>query len=285
MKMLISFKLFVLASMVLVLSACSFKTLYNNADWVLAGMVNDFVTLSEAQEVDVEKRIEQLLQWHRKSQLTIYAEDLKEIKKYTQQGLNDENTEIVFAQISGYWRALLEQVSPEMTELFLTLDEEQKLDLFKTFAEQNKEIVEEFSETTETEKIENGGNKMVDNFSDWVGELSPEQEILLRSWPEKFKSIHDDRMEFRAAWQAELKGILFANELGKEQKKEQLVRLINTPEDYQTDEHKQKLIYNSKQVKALMLAFAETITVEQKAHVGERIDYFSNIFSELAAEE
>ena len=158
MKILISFKLFVLASMVLVLSACGFKTLYNNTDWVLAGMVNDYITLTEEQEADVEKRIEQLMKWHRKSQLTIYSEDLKEIKKYTQQGLDDENTEIIFAKFLSYWHALRDRISPEMAELFLTLDEKQKVELFNTLDEQNKEITEEYAETTEAEKIETGGD-------------------------------------------------------------------------------------------------------------------------------
>jgi len=279
------FKLFVLASMLLVLSACGFKTLYNNADWVLAGMVDDLVTMSEEQETDVEKRLEQLIKWHRKSQLPIYSADLKEIKKYTEQGLNDENAEIIFANFLSYWQALRDRVSPEMADLFLTLDDKQKKEILESFEEKNRDIAEEFAETTEAEKIENGGDKMVDNFSDWVGDLSPEQETLLRSWPVKFKSIHEDRMRFRIAWQAGLKKILFNDELSNEQKKEQLVQLINTPEDYQTEEHRQKLVYNSKQVKALMLAFSETITAEQKAHVGERLDYFSNIFAELAVEE
>ncbi|VAW94002.1 hypothetical protein MNBD_GAMMA21-2011 [hydrothermal vent metagenome] len=285
MKVLISFKLFLLASMVLVLSACGFKTIYNNADWVLAGMVDDYVTLTEEQESDVEKRIELLMKWHRKSQLTIYSEDLKEIKQYTQQGLNDENTEIIFAKFLNYWQALRDRISPEMAGLFLTLDEKQKVELFKTLDEQNKEIVEESAEITREEMIKNGGDKMVDNFSDWLGELSPEQETLLRSWPEKFKPVEEDRMKFRLAWQAGLKEILFNDELDNEQKNKQLVTLINNPEDYQSDEHKAKLVYNSKQVKALMITFNETITNEQKAHVGERIDHFSRIFAELAVEE
>jgi len=285
MKVLISFKLFLLASMVLVLSACGFKTIYNNADWVLAGMVDDYVTLTEEQEADVEKRIELLMKWHRQSQLTIYSEDLKEIKQYTQQGLNDENTEIIFAKFLSYWHALRDRISPEMAGLFLTLDEKQKVELFKTLDEQNKEIVEESAEITREEMIKNGGDKMVDNFSDWLGELSPEQETLLRSWPEKFKPVDEDRMKFRLAWQAGLKEILFNNELDNEQKNKQLVTLINNPKNYQSDEHKAKLVYNSKQVKALMITFNETITHEQKAHVGERIDHFSRIFAELAVEE
>ena len=280
-----SFKLFLLASTVLVLSACSFKTLYNNADWVLAGMVNDFITLSDEQETDVEKRIEQLMQWHRKSQLPIYSEDLKEIKKYTQEGLTDESAEIIFAKFLSYWHALRDRISPEMAELFLTLNEKQKKELFETLEEQNKEMQEKFAESTEEERLEKGGDKMVDNFTEWNGELSSEQEALLRSWPEKFKPVHEDRAKFRLAWQAGLKEILFNDSLSKEQEREQLLQLINNPEDYQTEEHKAKLVYNSKQVKALMLAFGETVTDEQRAYLGKRLDYFSRIFAELAAEE
>ncbi len=278
-------KLFLLASIVLVLSACSFKTLYNNADWVLAGMVNDFITLSEEQETDVDKRIEQLMKWHRKSQLPIYAEDLKEIKQYTQQGLTDERAEIIFSKFLSYWHALRDRISPEMAELFLTLDEKQKQELFQALEERNKELQEEYTEMTREERLEKGRDKMVDKFTEWNGELSSEQEALLRSWPEEFKSAHQDRMKFRLALQAGLKEILFNDSLSKEQEREQLIKLINNSEDYQTDEHKAKLVYNNKQAKALMLAFSETVTDEQRAYLGERLDYYSRIFTELAAED
>jgi len=283
--LIISLKLILLAGTLFVLSACSFKTLYNNIDWVLAGMVDDYVTLSDQQEVDVEQQIKNLLKWHRKTQLSIYARDLKQIKEYTQLGLSDENIEITFNKFLGYWVAVRDRVSPEMAELFISLNEKQRLELFKRFDEQNKEIDEDFAESNVEEHRSKYADSLVDNFSDWVGELSSEQEALLERWSEKFKPIHVERMKSRNSWQTVLKDILSNEQSRDEEKIAQIIDLINKPEKVQTKEYKQQLSYNAKQIKALVLAFGETVSNEQKKHLAERLDHFSTIFLELAAEK
>ena len=60
--------------------------------------------------------------------------------------------------------------------------------------------------------------------------------------------------------------------------------LVEHPDKYQSEAHKAKLVYNSKQVKELVLTFDQTITDEQKRYLAERLDYFIVNFEELAAE-
>ena len=59
--------------------------------------------------------------------------------------------------------------------------------------------------------------------------------------------------------------------------------MIIKPDSYQTEEHKAKLVYNSKQVKQLMLTFDHTVTTEQKIYLAERLDHFIINFEELIA--
>ena len=60
--------------------------------------------------------------------------------------------------------------------------------------------------------------------------------------------------------------------------------LAESPDKFQTEEHRVRLVYNSKQVKELILTFDPTVTREQKAYLAERLDYFIVNFEELAAE-
>jgi len=241
--------------------------------------------LSELQEGNVEKQIKKLMTWHRGTQLSIYANDLKQIKDYTQAGLTEANTDAVFKNFLHYWYAVREQVSPEMAELFLSLDGKQRLELYKRLKEKNKELEDEYTKTTAEEKTKISADKMVDNVSDWVGELSAEQETMLRSWPEKFKSLYPERKKFRLAWQAKLKAILANKDISEEEKRAQLINLVNKPETYYSEIQKQNLAYNSNQLKALLIDFDKTVSTEQKTYLAARLDHFSKIFSELAAEK
>lgn len=267
----------------LLLSACSIKTVYNNLDWVLEGMVDDYIDLTDTQEEDVDERITQLLKWHKETQLAEYVNDLKEIKIFTAKGIDDESAEIIFAKFMERWTSMKKKVAPEMAALFLMLNNKQIKALFVRLEEENKEIEEEYKQTTEEEKIIEGGAKLVENFSDWLGPLNEEQKALLISWPSRFQSTHENRLVFRAKWQAALKRVL-KGDISTEEKRTRLIALTEKPEDYQSEQYKAQLVHNSKQVKALILTFGPTVTDEQKIYLSERLDYFIRNFEELIEE-
>lgn len=267
----------------LLLSACSIKTVYNNLDWVLEAMVDDYLSLSDMQEQDVEQRISRILKWHRETQLNLYVEDLKMIKASTSRGLDDESAEAIFAAFMQRWESIKKQFAPNQADVLLTLNQQQIDNLFERLEEENRELIQEINETTAEEKIEKSREKLIRNFSEWLGPLNEDQKQILRSWPPRFKPLDQDRIDFRKKWQAELRDI-FKSDQSREQKRFRLIELAESPDKFQTEEHKARLVYNSKQVKELILTFDQTVTTEQKAHLAERLDYYIVNFEELAAE-
>ena len=274
----------VMLTVFLFLSGCTLKNAYKQLDWVLAGMIDDYVSLSESQETDVDARIASFLKWHQFTQLKIYAEDLQQVQQYTSLGLDDASAEDIFQRFMRSWEPLKQHVAPEMADLFLTLNDKQQKQLFEKLAEQNKEIEDDYNEYTEQERYERAGDKMIENFERWLGELNDQQKEVLRSWPPKFKPLDDDRMAFRLKWQAALRNVL-QSPLSNADKREQIISMIKNPDTCQTEEHKQKLVYNSKQLKALILSFDQTLTQQQRGFLAARLDYIITTFQELAAEK
>lgn len=268
----------------LLFSACSIKTAYKQLDWILAGMIEDYVSLTDAQETDVETRIQSFLKWHQFSQLKIYADDMQQVQQYTSMGLDDASAEDIFKRFMASWEALKNRIAPEMAEMFLTLDAKQQQELFEKLTEQNKELEDEYKEYTEQERYERAGDKLIENFERWLGELQPEQKKTLRTWPPQFKPLDEDRMAFRLKWQAALKTIL-EQTMPFDDKRNKLIELIKTPDAYQTEEHKQKVVYNSKLLKKLILEFDLSVTQEQRGFLAGRLDYLIVNFRELDAEQ
>jgi len=266
------------------LTSCSIKLIYNNLDWVLASMIEDYVTLSSEQETDVDLHVEEFLKWHKETQLQAYANDLRTMKSLmTSTTMNDGYAEQMFTMFIGHWQTLKENVAPRMADLFLALKEDQITDLLVILEAENKEIDEEFKDTTREERLEKGGDNMVDNFEEWFGTLTQEQETMLRAWPERFKPLHHERMKFRKNWQAGLNAVL-NSDISKEQKRTRLMDMIINPEQFQTTEHKERLVYNTKQIKELLLTLDPLVLNEQRMFMAERLDYFIKNFDELAAE-
>jgi hypothetical protein len=246
-------------------------------------MVNDYVSLSDTQEQDVEKQVALLLKWHRASQLTEYANDLKATKAFVDKGMDDESVEIIITKMLERWESMKVEVAPKMADLLVTLNDEQIEELFSNLEEKNKEIADEYNETSDDEKIAQAGDKLIDKFNEWLGTINDDQKELIKSWSQRFKPIHEDRLLFRKKWQLTLRQVLESG-LDDKDKRNKLVELVLSASDYQPEDYKLKLDYNREQFKKLIVAFESVVTLEQKKHLNERLDYFITNFEELAAE-
>ncbi len=275
----------VLVGVAVLASACTVKNVYRQMDWVMAGMIEDYIDLSSSQQENLEKRIKAFHQWHQFTQLGSYADDLNQIKQYVSRGLDDAAAEDIFKRIMDRWEAMKQRAAPDMVDMMLTLNDKQKSQLYKNLAEQNEELLEKYRETTQQERNEKAGETMIENFERWLGSLNEHQKNVLKTWPPKFKPVHEDRMAFRLKWQAALKQILDDSGLSEQDKRTRLMTLINTPANFQTEAHREKLVHNSKQFKALILSFDQTVTQAQRAYLADRLDNFIVSFRELAAEK
>jgi len=282
MDMYLKAKYAIFVIILLGLSGCGVKTVYNQMDWVLAGAVEDYIHLTEVQDKDVERRIAGILKWHRKTQLPLYSSDLRQVKEYTRQGLDDEKVKHFFELLNNRWIAIKGKLSPEIAEILLSLSDKQILAMFEKIKEQNEEYIEEYVDITQEQRNKAIIERMIENFERWLGELSDQQKALFWQWEDRFKPVHNDRLEFRRAWQKELRLVL-SSHIDRQEKKILLTELFNEPEKFQSPVYREKLAYNRNQAAELVLAVP--LTEMQKKHLYSEVDYYTKSFDELAAEK
>ena len=72
-------KKFILINISLLFFECSTVKLgYNNADWILPYMIDDYFDLNSEQESFVKEKIESHLDWHRNTELPRYSRFIEE---------------------------------------------------------------------------------------------------------------------------------------------------------------------------------------------------------------
>ena len=280
--MRLQFRYLLLVLLLLGISGCGVKTVYHQLDWVLAGFVEDYIHLTEEQDADVEKRISSLIQWHKKTQLPAYSADLLQVKKNTEAGLTYERIKDFYELLNQRWIALKDRIAPDIAAVLLTLNDKQKQKMFEKIKQQNDEYIEEYVNITQEERNEIIGERLIENFERWLGDLSDEQKAIFGQWVEKFKPIHEDRLEFRRAWQKELRLVL-DSDLPEADKRKELIELFRNPEKFQSQVYTDKLAYNREQSAQLILATPPT--EKQKQHLYSHIDYYVKNFNELAMED
>ncbi|MBE8572014.1 hypothetical protein IQR33_20895, partial [Vibrio sp. OPT46] len=63
------------------LAGCAKKFLYSNIDWFVLDYLEDYVSLQGEQKVLVEERLLLLADWHKKEELPLYIEHLKDLER------------------------------------------------------------------------------------------------------------------------------------------------------------------------------------------------------------
>ena len=74
----------------LFLTGCSFTFVYNNLDWWVDWYLDDYVSLNKSQQKAFDERFTQLHDWHRATQLSAYANQLKSLQAQINQGITPE---------------------------------------------------------------------------------------------------------------------------------------------------------------------------------------------------
>ena len=64
----------IIVAFVMMVASCSFKTLYNQLDYLIPSYVEGMVSLDSMLEEKVEQRTLVLINWHRNTQLNQYAD-------------------------------------------------------------------------------------------------------------------------------------------------------------------------------------------------------------------
>jgi hypothetical protein len=262
-------------------AGCGIRTIYNQLDWILLGMTEDYIQLSDKQDTDVRQRIDRIIDWHKKTQLPLYSQDLLQLKQDKQAGLTYEKLHKFFGTLNLRWRTIKQKLAPEIADVLLTLSEKQQRYLFEAIKEKNDEFIEKYVDITQPERNENIAERMVESMEIWFGDLNESQQAFILQRVEKFKPVSQDRLEFRRAWQKELRLIINSG-MSSNEKHAELVRLFSKPEVYQSRVYRDRLAFNREQILRLILELP--LTPEQNENFYGHIDNYVISFHELAAE-
>jgi hypothetical protein len=106
-----------------IVSACSFKSIYNRLDYLIPSYVEGMVSLDDMLEEEVEQRTRVLIYWHRNTQLKQYAELLREFQLDFGLHLTEERVLQHISAMESLWLPLREKLNEEMAELLPLLND------------------------------------------------------------------------------------------------------------------------------------------------------------------
>lgn len=273
--------LFLLATIIVLISACSLKTLYNRLDYLIPYYLEGMVSLDGVLEKKVEQRAQFLVSWHRNTQLKEYAEWLKTIQRDVGNHSTEEKLLQHIAKLEYFWHSLSQKLNEEMAALLPLLNSEQRKELFANIAEKNQDYSDDYINVDEKKRIDSFSEVMLDNYENWFGDLTDVQEKIIELMASKLHSVADLRLKQRLRWQHGIQKILGSNE--SPSIKAEHLRVFFTDYELNDDaEIKRSATANRRIIAQLTVNIAHSLTPDQQAYFISKTNNYIRIFNELA---
>lgn len=275
--------LFIVVFSVLLLSACSFKFVYQQLDYLLISYIDDFVTLNESQTVLLEQRIQKSLSWHQKTQLPIYAEWLVSVRNDIEKGLDKTNVTTHVTTIESLTKDVLVRLADDIRIVLLDLSKQQIQQTLANIAEKNTEFHETYVDKNNEELKQQELEKIIERFENWLGDLTKPQYLLLTQFVNQSALLYEQRYQSRLKWQKYFSFVLI-----KKTKLNNLKSEINTllfdSEKFKSKDFLQKSNKRKQAFIRLIVAISKTLSVIQKQHLFEKMQDYKAMFLELNSE-
>jgi len=264
-----------------IVSACSFKTIYKRLDYLIPSYVEGMVSLDDMLEKEVEQRTRVLINWHRNTQLKLYAELLREFQFDFGLHLSEERVLQHISNMESLWLPLGEKLNKEMAELLPLLNDEQLDELFESINDKNEEFYEDYVDLVAKERIEKYAESLSDNYENWLGDLTEQQEQYLEKAAYKFHSSAALRLQQRKVWQKNI-GEILASSDDPEIKSERLRTFFRKFNDERNAALSAADEGNKQVIAWLTVKLVHASNADQKEYVINKSDDYIRIFTELA---
>ena len=279
-------KLIFTICLLLVVSGCGPRLIYPHLNWLIPFYVDDYISLNREQSGLLEKRLLEVLDWHCRTQLPVYAQSLRELAKDLEdisQPVSYERLQYYSNQFITHWQELAKQIGPEMADILATASDEQLAELFQNVEKRNYKFKAKYVEIS-LEKLEkNRKERLAKDLKQWISRLTPEQKQAVSDWSDQIKPLAADGLRNRESVLAE-----FQNLLGERRHdpdfKEAFVALLVNLDQMRTPDFQKKIDYNTDVTFKLIMKIDRSLNNTQRAYLLKHIGTLAADFEKLSCD-
>lgn len=281
-------RLFLIALMTVIAACSSLRLAYNNGDTLLYWWLDGYVDLTSDQKGFVQKEIDKLFSWHRKTQLNDYIQILQTSQKQLAGNPTAADLQTTYDDVKNRTQKLLLKAAPELAELAVSLEPDQLDNLEKKFASNVDDFRKKNMKGDKEAQQKFRYKKSMEQFELWFGKFSSDQEAQIRKASDARPLDNEIWLNERKRRQNSI--LTLVRKVQKEKlSKEATIPLINTLikdsfNRLDNSENKQFFEASEQGSLQLILTVIKIATPEQKEHAQKRMQGWINDFRSLAAE-
>jgi len=283
------FRMLCLIALMLAVAACSsVRFAYNQGDTLLYWWVNAYLDLDSDQAGEVKKDIDQLFNWHRKTQLRDYVQFLGTAQRQLAGTVTMADLKADYRDIKTRTELLAFKALPELADLALSMKPEQINKMEQKFAKNNETYRKKFVQISEEKKQKVRYKKSMEQFELWFGNFSNEQEAQLKKASDVRPLNNELWLEERIIRQKKIVSVLRKIQQEKLKKDATIALLHDLLKDIfgRFDAPERKAFFDAYIDSSMNLVLTATriATPAQKAHAHKRMQDWITDFKDLSAQ-
>jgi hypothetical protein len=280
--------LFLVALMVIVAGCSSIRFTYNHGDTLMYWWLNNYLDLDSDQSGWVKKDIDNLFQWHRKTQLKDYTQLLANGQRQLAGNMTHADLIGDYREIKARTELLAYKALPELADLARSIRPEQIAQMEKKFAKNNDDFRKKFMRGDLEDRQKARFKKSMEQFDLWFGRFSSEQEAVLRKASDARVLDNDIWLDERVRRQKRIVAVLRKVQQEKLSKDATIAALHNLVKElfdrFEAPERKAFFDTYTDQTVQMILTAVKIATPAQKAHAQKRMQGWIEDFNILAAD-
>ncbi|PTO98197.1 DNA polymerase III subunit alpha [Vibrio sp. 10N.286.48.B8] len=178
-------------------AGCGTKFAYNNISWFAVSYIEDFVSLSNNQESELEVRLDSLQAWHKETQLPQYISQLEAIQSIARADMNSAFIVDQSEQIKNHIRAIVNKFAPDVYALSMQLTPKQDSEFLKNFREKQQDYYEERLSLNDEDSRERYRNRIEERLERWLGSVSKQQKQIIYTWSQEWVNTNASWREYQ----------------------------------------------------------------------------------------
>jgi len=266
----------------LLISSCSLRWSYNLLDWLVAWEVDEYVSLDRQQKKQLHKSVDRFQQWHRQTQLPLYAEFLEQLESQLLVQKADSDTLMQsFNQAANLWQDSLVEFTVFAPRLFRELSNKQIAELIKNTSFETEAAAEKHMGRSEEQARDKKRQHMNKRLKKWLGKLNSEQKQLIEHWSLALNGNQKLMVQARQEWQTQFNQALNSGG-SKENFEQQVQTLLVYPEHLWSDEYRHSVEHNRQLTMQLFSDINHSLNRRQKHKLKKSLRGYIGDFKYLA---
>ncbi|RUO72966.1 DUF6279 family lipoprotein [Idiomarina ramblicola] len=262
------------------IAGCTANIGYKFADTLVEWKVKDYVDLNDKQEELLSKKVDEMHQWHAQTQLPLYRKELKSLRdKVEQKSLTQQDISDFESRLWDFWGNVLTQVEAE-ADLLTTLTLTQREQLIRRLEEAQEERYQRLEEDKKESDILRRLDRITEveeDLEDILGDLTTEQDKLLRSWVSESPELREQWLSYRASWLTEFEKALMSRPIDEKR----LSSLILDPRQLRNEDFQQNSEQSSELRKEFLWDMYQSLNPEQRKKVIKKADEYIDLLDSL----